>query len=190
MFVWMLFHIFLFDLVCFLSFFKVTGTKIERAMKHALQEKAVAQHLQFVGLLPSSTQSSSDGNESSEARETHSFIAEDRSAMTAKPKFTYVEFGAGAGGLAFACARAAAVIDSNPSEPRSNGADGNGKEPILNCSSNQEVQSSSIDQIRARAKGRRPNVVLVERLPFPPSTDRRWLAQVSHSHAGPSYEIK
>jgi len=165
----------------------VTGTKIERAMKHALQEEAVAQHLQFVGLLPSSTQSSSDGNESGDARETQSFAAEDRSAMTALPRFSYVEFGAGAGGLAFACARAAAaaVIDPNHSEPRSNGAGGNSEEPNLNCSVDQEAQSSSIDQIRARAKDRRPNVVLVERLPFPPSTDRRWLAQVSHSHAGP-----
>jgi hypothetical protein len=174
-------------------------------MKHALQEKAVAQYLQIVGLLPHSARSfSSSGNRSNRATaavqtvdgNTTPVSDDDRPALvTVKPRFTYVEFGAGAGGLAWACAQTAAAAgdpdaNSNPSRSLSESGsndceDGSSGDQVKTSSYDKEIQSSSATHSLTRARCDRPNVVLVERLPFPPSTDRRWLAQVTHSSAGP-----
>jgi hypothetical protein len=188
---------------------EVTGSSAERAWKHATQEAAVAAHLRRAGLL------------------------RDRG-------FTYVEFGAGAGGLAWACAQAAAALHSDAAaaalhsgaaaalnsdaaaaalhSDAAAAALHSGTAAALHSGAAAALHSDAAAALHSDAAAalhsdaaaalhsgaaaplhsgaggggdlngdgrgggpsaaRRPNVVLVERLPFPPATDRRWLAKV------------
>lgn len=148
---------------------QVTGSSAERALKHATQEAAVAAHLQHVGLLGGRGFTSKCAAQAASERPPTPAGAE---PTIANPRFTYVEFGAGAGGLAWACAQAAAAI-----HPNALGGDTSG------VSARGGVSGSGGAHRAARAQ--RPNVVLVERLAFPPATDRRWLAQVPCKNVKP-----